>query len=86
MKQTSILMRSDASRDPLQQVKSFDTAPQSRGKTLLAKHLSGHVLRRNEAIAAKCADCMGLYVDGRIDCAVEDCPLYPFMPYRGKGV
>jgi len=25
---------------------------------------------------------MGYYADGKIDCEVKACPLYPFMPYR----
>lgn len=65
-------------------LKMLETAPTSRGKTYLAKHLSGNVLERNQAIIAKCADCCGYYIDGRADCKTEECPLYPFMPYRGK--
>ena len=33
-------------------------------------------------VKAKCADCMAKYADGRMDCKMEDCPLYPRMPYR----
>jgi hypothetical protein len=25
---------------------------------------------------------MGYYADGKMDCIVKDCPLYPFMPYK----
>jgi hypothetical protein len=57
-------------------------SPQSRGRTLLAKHWRNETLTRGEGIAAKCCDCMGYYPDGRIDCRVPACPLYPWMPYR----
>lgn len=33
------------------------------------------------AILAKCKDCMCNYVDGRLDCGVESCSLYFWMPY-----
>lgn len=34
-----------------------------------------------KAVKAKCRDCMCNYVDGRLDCEVEDCSLYFWMPY-----
>lgn len=39
-------------------------------------------LSRTNAILAKCYDCMGGYVDGKLDCIIDECPLYPFMPYK----
>lgn len=39
---------------------------------------------RKKAIESKCHDCMAQYVDGKQDCEVVVCPLYPFMPYRRK--
>lgn len=41
------------------------------------KHLS-----RADAMAAFCADCMGNYLDGRMDCKNKRCPLYEYMPFR----
>lgn len=38
-----------------------------------------------KAIKANCYQCMNSYMDGKVDCRVADCPLYPFMPYR-KGI
>jgi hypothetical protein len=35
-----------------------------------------------KAIQAKCYDCTGQYVDGRVDCGCPNCPLYQWMPYR----
>ncbi len=34
-----------------------------------------------KAILAKCKDCMCDYIDGRLDCEIEDCSLYFWMPY-----
>lgn len=62
----------------------LDGSPQSRGRTLLAKYWRNETLTRGEAITAKCCDCMGYYPDGRVDCRVPACPLYPWMPYRSK--
>ena len=50
----------------------------------LKKYMSGKKLTRKEAILAKCYDCCGGYVDGRFDCECSDCPLYDYMPYKGK--
>ena len=38
-----------------------------------------------QAILAQCYQCLGCYADGKVDCEIPDCPLYPYMPYR-KGV
>lgn len=39
---------------------------------------------RSIAMAAKCHECCGEYTDGKYDCGVPACPLYPWMPYRDK--
>ena len=55
------------------------------GNRELKKYLDdGKVLPRSQAIRAKCADCMGAYEDGAMDCKIPTCPLYPYMPYHGK--
>ncbi len=56
--------------------------PKARGNKELKKHLLGDRLTQRQAILAKCADCMGYYFDGKVDCQLPDCPLYAFMPYR----
>ena len=33
---------------------------------------------------AQCYLCMGYYFDGKIDCQMEICPLFPHRPYKGK--
>lgn len=54
----------------------------SVGKTHLERYLEhGEVLPRGSAIKAKCYDCSAYYSDGREDCRVHTCPLYPYSPY-----
>ncbi len=54
----------------------------SSGKTNLVKHLKGDRLTRHAAILAKCCDCSGYHADGRMDCRMPHCSLYPFRPYK----
>jgi hypothetical protein len=58
------------------------SAPASAGKTAMLKHLNGETLTQRQGIIAKCADCLGYYDDGKVDCRMPHCPLYPWMPYR----
>ncbi len=53
----------------------------ARGVKELNRYQSGGKLSLKQAILAKCADCLGSYADGKDDCAMPDCPLYPWMPY-----
>lgn len=62
-------------------LRKLDTAPVTKGGNLLKKYMSGEVLSNALAIKAKCCQCSGLYVDGRSDCGILTCPLYPHMPY-----
>lgn len=39
---------------------------------------------RAAAMKWKCHECMGGYADGRKDCEITVCALYPWMPYRKK--
>ncbi len=55
---------------------------QSLGGKELAAYRAGRRLGQRQAIYAKCFDCRGGYVDGRLDCLVDVCSLYPYMPYR----
>ena len=54
----------------------------AKGKKELLKHLSGGKLTFKQAIFAKCYDCMNYFSDGKIDCKIPSCPLYPFMAYK----
>ncbi|MHA1286576.1 MAG: hypothetical protein ACTSPB_04130 [Candidatus Thorarchaeota archaeon] len=37
---------------------------------------------RSVAMAAKCHNCTGGYLDGKKDCENTQCELYPWMPYK----
>lgn len=54
----------------------------AKGKSELVKHLEGRRLTFKEAVYAKCFDCMGFFMDGRNDCKLSRCPLYPFMVFN----
>ena len=57
--------------------------PESVGRAKMVKHLQGKErLTQKEAIQAFCFECLGGFKDGRNDCEVKDCPLYPFMQYN----
>ena len=47
----------------------------------LNKHIDGGKLTLKQMIRAKCFECCGNYADGKDDCYLPDCPLYPMMPY-----
>lgn len=84
MKQKSNLMSCDPRKSTFPDINFIRTSPKSSGKGFLLKHLYGDNLTRDQAIRAKCCDCMGYYIDGRMDCEISGCPLYPFMPYRKR--
>jgi hypothetical protein len=84
MKQKLKITPSIPQKQASQRRNILNTAPASGGKTTLLKYLYGDKLTRNASIVAKCCDCMGYYIDGRADCETLECPLHPFMPYRGK--
>ena len=54
----------------------------ARGKVEILKYLKGERLTKNQAILAKCYDCMCGYADGVGDCETKSCPLYGYMPYN----
>jgi hypothetical protein len=55
----------------------------AQGKSEYTTYLeSREKLSPKKAITANCYFCMNTYVDGRTDCEIPDCPLYPYMPYR----
>lgn len=56
----------------------------STGRTQYLKYLSGKKIGLKGAVLSKCFDCMGYYIDGRNDCGMSECALYPWMPYRKR--
>lgn len=57
----------------------------SGGKTRWLAHQRGERLGPVQAIKGKCYECCGGYSDGRVDCGIPGCPLYPWQPYRKRG-
>lgn len=54
----------------------------ARGIKELDKYqIDGERLTLRQAVLATCAECMGRYADGRLDCKIPECPLYPWMVY-----
>jgi hypothetical protein len=39
-----------------------------------------------KAIKAHCYQCQNSYVDEKNGCGMQDCPLYPYMPYHKDAV
>lgn len=60
----------------------IQTSANVRGVKDLARYYSGKKLHYKAMCLAKCADCMNGYLDGRMDCQIPDCPIYPIMPCR----
>lgn len=56
----------------------------AKGKKELLKHLSGEKLTFKQAIYARCYDCINYFSDGKQDCKMPACPLYPFMAYANR--
>lgn len=54
----------------------------AQGRKELLSYLKGKPLTVNQAVLARCYDCMSYYADGVGDCKAPDCPLYEYMPYR----
>jgi len=56
----------------------------AKGQKELLKHLSEGRLTFKQAIYAKCYDCVNYFSDGKQDCTIPACPLYPFMAYANR--
>lgn len=52
------------------------------GKRYLVKHIKGERITLRQAVMAKCFECMCGFADGRQDCKITVCALYPWMPFR----
>jgi hypothetical protein len=61
---------------------SLSTAINTRGKRVMMEYLNGTPISRDEAIIAKCGECMAWHFDGIVDCQAPLCPLYLWMPYN----
>jgi len=56
----------------------------ARGRQELLKHLDGGRLTLKQSVLAHCYSCMGYYSDGKQDCRLSKCPLWPFMAYNAN--
>ena len=56
--------------------------PSARGAKELRKHFAGDRLTLKQMLHAMCYDCCGRYADGKTDCGMPACPLYPLMAYQ----
>lgn len=56
----------------------------AQGAKELKRYLSGGKLTQRQMILGKCYECMCGYADGKADCGIKACPLYPLMPYRER--
>ena len=54
----------------------------AQGKRELIKYLEGKKLTIRQMVRGACYDCMGYYANGKVDCELPSCCLYPLMPYR----
>ncbi len=67
-------------------IESIKRSPLASGKSELLAHMQGETTSRAEAMKAKCFECCNGYIDGKVDCGIPDCPLYPWMPFNSSGV
>jgi hypothetical protein len=66
-----------------QLLESLSRAPQKyRGVKMLQDHARGRKLTLKGAVLAKCTECMAYWLDGKQDCGMDLCPLYPWQPFR----
>ncbi|MFA5695951.1 MAG: hypothetical protein WC917_00600 [Bacilli bacterium] len=51
------------------------------GRKEYEKHYKNQKLSYYQAILGHCYSCCCGYQDGKEDCGIKECTLYPFMPY-----
>ena len=61
-----------------------DFGIRAKGRAERIKFLEGKPTTRAEAILGHCYSCTGGYDDGAQDCEIENCSLYPYMPYAKR--
>jgi len=65
-------------------IESIQKSMPLSGRKHLMAHMEGKRLSFKQAILAKCYECMNGFIDGKQDCGVCDCPLYPYMPFSSR--
>ncbi len=66
-------------------IEAIQNSPQCQGRAELLGHMEGKKISRSAAMKAKCYECMNAYIDGKVDCGIKTCPLYPWMPFSESG-
>lgn len=61
-------------------IKNIGNWPRAKGKALYVKYLKGEKLTRDEAITAKCYECV--CGEDASPCNVLACPLQPYCPFN----
>lgn len=51
-------------------------------KKYLHRYQINEKITLKQAVKAKCCECMGNFADGKVDCKIPECPLYPYQPYQ----
>lgn len=54
------------------------------GGSAVKRWKEGKRLTRGQAILAQCHECNDGHLGSNKDCKGKSCPLYQYMPYRGK--
>lgn len=67
-------------RDRIKEVERYGV--KAKGRNEMLNYFCGKALTHKQAILGHCYSCMNLYADGKVDCKITSCCLYPFMPYR----
>jgi len=65
-------------------ISAIKSSSKSSGQRHMLAHAEGRTITLGQAVKAKCFECCGGYPDGRLDCRIPGCPIYPWMPYRAR--
>jgi hypothetical protein len=63
-------------------IKNANAMPQKAGRADYLKHLKGQTLTRNQAIRAKCYECVG--GEDTKPCNISSCPLTQFSQWNNR--
>lgn len=69
----------------MSKISVLDFGIMAKGRNELAKHENDIKLTYRQMVLAKCYECCAGYTDGKVDCGIKGCPLYPKMPYKSRG-
>ena len=67
-------------KDRIRSIQKYGKTAQGRQELL--RHVEGERLTLRQMVLAMCYECMAYYGDGKTDCKIPLCPLYPMMPFK----